>query len=139
MNLEGKYYGTKKTEYDDALQTCIEDTFQYCLNNSNLKSDEKINKPVMMLGKIQSGKTRAFTGLIALAFDNSFDMVFILTKNSKALVQQTVSRMKKEFDFMRNSVIVKDIMKASSEMSGYELKQKNIIVAKKVALNSIVY
>lgn len=138
MVTNGKYYSYKKQDgrgYDIDLQKCIEETFQYCLDNTNLDSQEKINKPVMMLGKIQSGKTRAFTGLIALAFDNEFELVFILTKNSKALVQQTVSRMKKEFYAGECSVIVKDIIKASSKMSGYELKQKNIIVAKKERRN----
>lgn len=87
----------------------------------------------MMLGKIQSGKTRAYTGLIALAFDNDFDMVFILTKNSKALINQTVSRMKKEFqEFICNyDIAVSDIMKFNTRISGYQLEQKNIIIAKK--------
>ncbi len=135
MILTGKYYdGFKKTDNrgsDIALTKCIEETLQYCLDNTSESSDIKINKPIMMLGKIQSGKTRAFTGLIALAFDNDFDMIFILTKNSKALATQTVSRMKKEFAFEKRSVIVSDIMKASTKMSGYELERKNIIVSKK--------
>ena len=133
MILDGTYYGYKKENggYNAELKKCIEDTFQYCLDCTNMESEEKINKPIMMLGKIQSGKTRAFTGVIALAFDNDFDMVFILTKNSRALVEQTITRMKKEFSFRKNSVIVTDIIKASRKISGYELKQKNIIVAKK--------
>lgn len=138
MTLNGKYYGFKKKDgngYNIDLQKCIEETFQYCLDNINAGLAKKISKPIMMLGKIQSGKTRAFTGLIALAFDNDFDMIFILTKNSEALVEQTVSRMKKEFYFERNSVIVRDIMKASSKISGYELQQKNIFVAKKQSKN----
>ena len=134
MILDGEYYSYKKVNnggYNSDLQKCIEDTFQYCVECTNMESSEKINKPVMMLGKIQSGKTRAFTGVIALAFDNQFDMIFILTKNSKALVEQTITRMKKEFSFRKHSVIVTDIIKASKKMSGYELEQKNIIVAKK--------
>ena len=101
--------------------------------STNKNSEDKINKPIMMLGKIQSGKTRAYTGLIALAFDNGFDMVFILSKNSKALINQTVSRMKKEFqEFIYNyEVVVSDIMKFNTRISGYQLEQKNIIIAKK--------
>ncbi len=136
MKLDGKFYSFKKDEgrgYDDKLKHCIETSFQYCLDNTNKSSKEKINKPIMLLGKIQSGKTRAYTGLIALAFDNDFDMVFILTKNSRALINQTVSRMKKEFNvFIRNyELVVSDIMKTNTKFSGYQLKQKNIIVAKK--------
>lgn len=87
-------------------------------------SEEKINKPIMLLGKIQSGKTRAYTGVIALAFDNGFDMVFILSKNSKALINQTVSQMKKEFKEFISSyeVVVSDIMKSNTRISGYQLE-----------------
>jgi len=34
----------------------------------------------MLLGKIQSGKTRGFLGIIADAFDNQFDIAIVLTK-----------------------------------------------------------
>ena len=95
----GKYHRAKKAEYQysEKFEKCIVDTCRYCIDYTFGSSEEKQRHPIMMLGRIQSGKTRAFTGLIALAFDNGFDMVFILTKNSKALVQQTESRMKKEF------------------------------------------
>ena len=36
--------------------------------------------PLMLLGEIQREKTRAYTGLMALAFDNGFDYVLILPK-----------------------------------------------------------
>lgn len=135
MKIDGKYYGHKKADYDAVLKKCIEDTCEYCIDKTAASAEEKINKPIMMLGKIQSGKTRAFTGLIALAFDNDYDMVFILTKNSKALVQQTISRMKQEFAFANRAVLVTDIMKASTKMSGYELERKHIIVSKKESRN----
>ena len=76
----------------------------------------------MMLGKIQSGKTKAFTGVMALAFDNNFDYVFILTKNSKALVEQTYKRMRNEFkSFIDNDEVdVSDIMKLQDDLTSYE-------------------
>lgn len=85
-------------------------------------SEEKINKPIILLCKIQSGKTRAYTEVIA--FDNGFDMVFILSKNSKALINQTVSQMKKEFKEFISSyeVVVSDIMKSNTRISGYQLE-----------------
>ena len=48
----------------------------------------------MMLGKIQSGKTRSFIGVISLAFDNGYDLAVVLTKNSNALAKQTTARIK---------------------------------------------
>lgn len=136
MNVDGRFYSYKKNEgtgYDEKLRNCIETTCQYCIENADKSSEEKINKPIMLLGKIQSGKTRAYTGVIALAFDNGFDMVFILSKNSKALINQTVSRMKKEFKEFISSyeVVVSDIMKSNTRISGYQLERKNIIIAKK--------
>ena len=140
MNTEGKFYFYKKTEghgYEIKLRECIETACQYCLDNTDKSEIEKINKPIMLLGKIQSGKTRAYTGLIALAFDNGFDMVFILSKNSKALINQTTSRMRKEFKkfILSHEIVVSDIMNCNTKISGYQLEQKNIIIAKKEKRN----
>ena len=134
MNF-GKYHTTKKEEYKYSaeFEECIIKTCQYCIENSFNADAEKQLSPIMMLGEIQSGKTRAYTGLIALAFDNDFDMVFILTKSSKALVQQTESRMKREFNqfILQNEIEVKNIIKMSYRLTGYQLEKKLIIIAKK--------
>lgn len=97
MNTDGRIYKTivvsKPDKYTDELKERIEELGSLCLNNLN----QDDYRPIMMLGSIQSGKTRAFIGLMSLCFDNDFDMTIILTKCSKALVQQTVSRMMAEF------------------------------------------
>lgn len=138
MNF-GDYYKTKCSEsnYSDDLKKCIEEACEFCVSNVCSKNTGNPNykgeHPLMLLGKIQSGKTRAFTGLMALAFDNGFDYVFILTKNSKALVEQTYKRMRKEFRVFidKDEVDVSDIMKLHDELTPYELEKKLIIVAKK--------
>ncbi|MGL4874483.1 MAG: Z1 domain-containing protein, partial [Clostridium sp.] len=91
------------------------------------------NRPLMMLGKIQSGKTRSFIGLTALSFDNGYDLAIILTKNSNALAKQTVARMKSEFKVFDDDDMIEifDIMCMHSNMSKYELDKKLIIVVKK--------
>lgn len=141
---KGKYYVAKigekeqdgELKYNTELQKCIEDACEYCLKIAKGNDIDK-SQPVMLLGKIQSGKTRAFTGLIALGFDNEFDMVFILTKNSKALVDQTIKRMHSEFRNAINEheVNVFDIVKKNSGLIKYELEQKLIIIAKKEKTN----
>lgn len=133
MKINEKFYSYKNTQYDSEFRRCVEETCQYCIDNADISSSGRDKNPIMMLGKIQSGKTRAFTGLIALAFDNQFDMVFVLTKNSKALAQQTVKRMKSEFQpFIKNrSLNVSDILTLGDKFSGFQLAQKNIIIAKK--------
>ncbi len=62
-----------------------------------IENDTSSQKPKILLGKIQSGKTRAFIGIIALAFDKGYDITIILTKGTKALLKQTIQRL--EYDF----------------------------------------
>lgn len=118
MDKSGKYYttltggesGNKK--YSVELKNSIEEAGQLCLDNVNSNN----YAPIMMMGNIQSGKTRAFIGLMSLCFDNGFDMTIILTKCSTALVKQTVSRMMSEFDCFRignatvGEVVAQDIL-----------------------------
>lgn len=95
----------------------------------------------MLLGKVQSGKTNAFTGVTALAMDNDFHIVVILTKNSSALVSQTIARMEKEFaDFLGNSteegtLHISDIMELSATLTSQQKSSQNIIVVKKEKSN----
>ena len=54
MINQGFFYSglKKKNLYTDDLKSCIEETVQRLLDN-----DTSVNKPGMLLGKIQSGKT----------------------------------------------------------------------------------
>ena len=119
MITTGKFYSSIAGEtpkgndkYSSELRKCIEEAGKLCIENLNSDS----YSPIMLLGSIQSGKTRAFIGLMALCFDNDFDMTLILTKCSKALVQQTVKRMTSEFDCFRSGnatvgdVVAQDIL-----------------------------
>ncbi len=69
-------------------------------------------RPGMLLGMIQSGKTKAFIGVLALAFDNGFDHAIVFTKGTKALARQTVARLRKDLRrALDNDLIgVNDIM-----------------------------
>ena len=125
MNLDGVFYSEKKREYSEKQYECILETVE--------KLDEIGDRPLMMLGKIQSGKTKSFIGVISLAFDNGYDLAVVLTKNSNALARQTTARMKQEFDqFLDDDVIdIYDIMCTPPELSRYELDKKMILVVKK--------
>jgi hypothetical protein len=88
----------------------------------------------MLLGKVQSGKTRTFISVLALAFDNGFDIAIVLSKNSKALIRQTANRLSEEFDmFVKDGELeVYDIMSAPKTFNKHELdSNKLIFVAKK--------
>lgn len=82
MVTKGHFYNQVTENRKDSieLKTCMENTVKQLL-----EKDTTIDKPGMLLGKIQSGKTRAFIGIIALAFDNGYDMAIILTKGTKFL------------------------------------------------------
>jgi len=94
-------------------------------------------RPGMLLGKIQSGKTKTFLGAIALAFDNGFDVAIILTKGTKALARQTLARVRREFAQFHEAdqLQMHDIMTVPAGLTGYELSQKLIFVAKKQSDN----
>ncbi len=95
-------------------------------------------KPGILLGMIQSGKTRAFTGIIAKCFDEGYDLTIIFTKNSVALVEQTMKRLKTEFKrpVDASKLYIWDVIKLQDGLlTGYILKEKNIIVVKKEQKN----
>jgi hypothetical protein len=89
-------------------------------------------RPGILLGKVQAGKTRAFLGVIARAFDKGYDVAIILTKGTKSLAEQTLSRVKEDFrEFIAaDQVEVFDIL-AVPELTPYELTHKLVFIVKK--------
>ena len=87
----------------------------------------------MLLGKIQSGKTRGFLGVITRAFDRGFDIALVFTKGTKTLARQTVRRISSDFkQFIDDEeVSVYDIMEMPERLTRSELRRKIVIVAKK--------
>lgn len=143
MRTDGNFFLSKMSEQDDngfnkyssALKSCILEAGEICLSSANNKDD--LN-PLMLLGRIQSGKTRAFVGLISLLFDNDFDLILILSKNSNALVLQTIKRLVQEYRKFEqdNEVVIQDITILPDEvLTDWQLNQKHIIVAKKETRN----
>jgi hypothetical protein len=117
---------------DDALSACISRVVDKLEQNNTSDS-----KPGMLLGKIQSGKTRAFVGAIAQAFDRGVDIALVLTKGTKTLSAQTVSRLSGDLaEFIEeDEVLVLDIMKLPGKLTRSELGRKIVIVAKKQSRN----
>jgi hypothetical protein len=131
--VSGFYARLRKERGDDELlAACIERVVNR-LNATQTSGDE----PGMLLGKIQSGKTRGFVGAIARAFDGEFDIAVVLTKGTKTLSAQTVARLSADFaEFIdEEEILVLDIMKLPGKMTRSELGRKIVIVAKKQAQN----
>ncbi|UBH22752.1 Z1 domain-containing protein [Macrococcus armenti] len=135
------------------MQLKLDGYFFECVKQLNHYSEEEIEvmqrtnaqlkvhstdtfRPGMLLGRIQSGKTRSYIGTMALALDDVFDCIVILTKNSNALARQTYARVAGEFQraMDEDMVIVHDIIRMP-KLRKYELKQKQIIIVKKEIKN----
>jgi len=120
---------TEKRKDSKELMDCMEQTIDELLLN---KTD--VEHPGMLLGDIQSGKTRGFTGIIALGFDKKYQITVVLTKGTKALVKQTVQRFKSEFEEFEAEDILRvfDVMEIPDDLNEYVIeKQKLILVVKK--------
>lgn len=119
-------------EDDEALAACIDRGVKQ-LEDTSRSGD----KPGMLLGKIQSGKTRAFVGVIARAFDLGFDISVVLTRGTKTLSAQTVARLRQDLrEFIdEDEVLVFDIMVPPGKLTKSEQRRKLVIVAEKQAKN----
>ncbi len=134
LELEGAFYPAFLTRQRDGMpmygseeQEAITQTVGALLN------EDTTERPGMLLGKIQSGKTKVFLGIIALAFDNGYDIAVILTKPTKALAKQTHRRVAKEFaDFIQQDESqVYDILELPDPLTNFELNQKLVFIVKK--------
>jgi len=134
MEKEGLFYKALTTKREDSveLKKCVGDVVENLLKNPT-----DLNRPGMLLGKIQSGKTRAFIGIIGLAFDNAYDMAVILTKGTKALAEQTMKRLRSDFyELMEDDKVqIHDILIFPDYLPKWVLSQKLIVVAKKETNN----
>lgn len=122
----------EQNHYDLATKACIENTVTKLLHNKT--SNEH---PGMLLGKIQSGKTRTFIGITGLAYDNGFDITIVLTKGTKALAHQTYERLNSEFESCveDDKLEIYDILQLPDNLVPYELNQKLLFIVKKETNN----
>ncbi len=134
METSGKFYSFIRSlpnPYGAGLKYTSKDLGCIRRTLSNLESNAKSGAPGLLLGKIQSGKTKSFIGLIALAFDNGFDVIVVLTKNSEALATQTARRLKTQFESFGVEINVRDIIEGRGQLPDDYAGSKLILVAKK--------
>jgi hypothetical protein len=136
MNYYERLINQKNRMDSIELQSVIRDTVVK-LNSQSTSP----NKPGILLGKIQSGKTRGFIGIIAEAFSNDYDVAIVLTKNSTLLGWQTTNRLEKEFqEFIETGEFadihyVNTIHASGDTFTRVQLMQKHIFVGIKNYLN----
>lgn len=107
IKIEGKYSnkvfekhadsygvdGAKKTR-GAALQILERSLFQ--------EADKDKTNNILLVGKVQSGKTSNLEAMVGLACDNGFDVVVMYGGYDNTLLKQTVKRFRKTFDAPRD-------------------------------------
>lgn len=128
-------YGVMPQEKIDAVESTV---------NQLLEEGPHAEDPGLLLGKIQCGKTDTFEDIIGLSFDKGIDIAIVITKGTKALVNQTIKRMKHDYRFFKPSdrldqatmIDVKDIMNLKGGLKKAQVESmKIVIVSKKNARN----
>lgn len=124
-------YMKVNTPYTPELQKRIEQTVDCLINPKNSNEDTSI--PGLLLGRIQSGKTRAFIGVMALAFDKGFDACIVLTKPDNGLVAQTKSRLENEFEHFADDTNAYD----QNIVAIYDVNRLTVLTPRQLRFKSI--
>lgn len=101
--IQGKYYEKihqkHLASYGEFGATNIRDNITSTFREAliQLNSPTK-NNNMLLVGKVQSGKTSNLELFTALAFDNGFNLVIIYGGYDNTLLNQTTTRFKKTFD-----------------------------------------
>lgn len=121
----------------DFVKNVVEGSYEpesiACIESATRKLLISDGHPVMLLGKVQSGKTRTFLGIISYCFDNGFDIAVVLTKGTRALATQTLRRLQATFRALDedDKVRIYDIMHVPGNLPPRDLKRKILLVVKK--------
>lgn len=130
LNTNGNFYPqfAKSQNYTPEMSACVIDAV-----NKLLSTETTDDRPGLLLGKVQSGKTRAFMGAITLAFDNGVDVAIVLTKGTLLLAEQTLSRINRDFGAFIDdrSLVANDIKSLKQKLTKFELNKKRVIVCMK--------
>ena len=86
--------GLPESARDEVVQSGME-IIARCVSPSG---DEDAQETGLVVGYVQSGKTLSFTTVAALACDNRFPLVIVLSGTKKNLYSQTVKRLRRDLD-----------------------------------------
>lgn len=95
-----------KNKYgEDAAHTVLSRAVSIFSDAIQQVHDESKNNNVLLVGKVQSGKTSNLEMITGIAFDNGYNLMIIYGGYDKTLLQQTTGRFKKTFEIenMRES------------------------------------
>ena len=98
-----RYLEPLRQQGDYATGTSLETIFERInkifsdrQKDDSLTEDEKRRVSGLVVGRVQSGKTRNYVGLMLKAYHEKYRLIFVLTSCNTALKEQTVERIDKD-------------------------------------------
>ena len=82
----------------DAINAVFCNAVRILSHCPNPNIHEEIAETGIVIGKVQSGKTSNFISVLALAFDNGYDIAIVLGGNTLDLLKQNATRIKSAFN-----------------------------------------
>ena len=80
---------------DDIVNTVFSNAAEILNECPNPESQSlEFKKTGIVIGKVQSGKTSNFIALLALAFDNGYNLAVVIGGNTTELLSQNVNRIR---------------------------------------------
>ena len=83
---------------DDVVNDVFGNAISILNQCPNPNNTNEFKKTGIVIGKVQSGKTSNFIALLALAFDNGYNLAVVIGGNTTELLTQNVNRIKKSFN-----------------------------------------
>lgn len=82
---------------DDATETVFSNAARILSHCPNPEEHVEISETGIVIGKVQSGKTSNFISVLALAFDNGYNIAVVLGGNTLELLKQNADRIGESF------------------------------------------
>ena len=135
-------YGEKLSddESEETIGHILSNAYQAIayFKNPNIDSNDKSPSKILCLGKVQSGKTSFFLATIALAFDNGYNIAYVLGGTKLKLKHQNLERIINSFSnnkkikiFDVNATFNEDILNLIN--NGYKII---LVILKNIAENT---
>lgn len=90
----------------DAIDSIFSNATRILAHCPNPNTSANISETGVVIGKVQSGKTSNFISVLALAFDNGYDISIVLGGNTLDLLKQNAARINSAFSVGTESLVI---------------------------------
>lgn len=105
-NVAKKMKEDNKDLSDEAINSIINNAAEVLNHCPNPYGKDEFKKTGLMIGKVQSGKTSNFISVLALAFDNGYNIGVVIGGNTTELLNQNTDRIRSSFNVDKEHLIV---------------------------------